>query len=485
MSKDISRRQALALGLAGAGSLAVGVAGLGARGWPPSGTPSTNRTEGPSATWAEPAVLTSAQGVLDVELRLAPTQVQIGDQMATMLTYNGTVPGPTLHLRPGDLLRVHLVNDLDEATNLHTHGLLVSPAGNSDNPFVRVGPGESFDYAIELPDDHPQGIFWYHPHHHGLVADQVFAGLYGAIVVDDADWTASPPRVVVVSDTTISSGRVAQASGMDRMQGRTGRTVLTNGLISPALTAPEGSTQRLLVINACTSRYLDLEHVGHQLRLYGLDSGALSPPPTRTRVVLPPGGRADLGVEVPAGSTTLLAHAYDRGAAGMGMMGGGSLAGSDATILTLTTGGDQVSSAPSAARSAPTDLRDAEVTRSRTLTFSMGMGGMQGMQFLIDGQAFDPERVDQQVRLGTVEEWTIRNSTMMNHPFHLHVWPMQVVETSGARVDAVEVRDVVDVPPGGQTVVRVAFSRYAGSTVYHCHILDHEDLGMMGVIAAQ
>ncbi|MDO8107630.1 multicopper oxidase domain-containing protein [Isoptericola sp. b441] len=84
-----------------------------------------------------------------------------------MVTYNGTVPGPTLRMRPGDRLRVHLANELDEPTNLHTHGLLVSRTDNGDNPFLRVAPGETFDYEITLPADHPPGLFWYHPHHHG------------------------------------------------------------------------------------------------------------------------------------------------------------------------------------------------------------------------------------------------------------------------------------------------------------------------------
>jgi len=107
----------------------------------------------------------------------------------------------------------------------------------------------------------------------------------------------------------------------------------------------------------------------------------------------------------------------------------------------------------------------------------MGMGG--GMTFLIDGREFDPDRVDQTVDIGTVEEWTLVNATMMDHPLHLHIWPMQLVDHDG-----VDVRDVVNVPAGRSVKVRIAFDRFPGRTVYHCHILDHEDLGMMGVIQA-
>lgn len=497
MSQEISRRRALGLALAGAGSLAVGLTGLGARGWPPFGAAESS-TAGDAATgtgtgtgagaggWAEPTVLTSTEGVLDVELRAAATRVPVGGQAATMLTYNGTVPGPTLRLHPGDQLRVHLVNDLDEATNLHTHGLFVSASGNSDNPFLRIGAGESFDYRIDLPDDHPRGVFWYHPHHHGLVADQLFAGLYGAIVVDDDE--SAPAHIVMVADTTISQGRVATVSMPERMQGRTGQTVLTNGLVAPELAVPSGSTQRLWVVNACTSRYLDLGLDGQPLQVAGLDSGGYPTPVPMDRLLLAPGNRADLEVEVPAARTSLVAHAYDRGTAGMGMMGRMSSDGSDATVLTLVPAGTDPSPGAEVTRVPPRDLRDVGVDGTRTLTFTMGMGqGMgrgMGMSFLIDGEAFDPDRVDQQVRIGTVEEWTLRNTTMMDHPFHLHVWPMQVIGTSPASSDAPDVRDVVDVPAGREVVVRIAFERYPGSTVYHCHVLDHEDLGMMGTIRA-
>tara|TARA_Y100000817_G_scaffold210580_1_gene165255 strand:- start:396 stop:908 length:513 start_codon:yes stop_codon:yes gene_type:complete len=129
------------------------------------------------------------------------------------------------------------------------------------------------------------------------------------------------------------------------------------------------------------------------------------------------------------------------------------------------------------------DLRQAPVDRRRVLTLDMGAGmGMFGARFVIDGREFDERRVDQRVDLGAIEEWTIRNRSSMDHPFHLHVWPMQLVRLGGRDVESVEFRDVVDVPAGGEVVVRIAFDRFPGRTVYHCHILDHEDLGMMGVV---
>jgi FtsP/CotA-like multicopper oxidase with cupredoxin domain len=110
------------------------------------------------------------------------------------------------------------------------------------------------------------------------------------------------------------------------------------------------------------------------------------------------------------------------------------------------------------------------------------MGGGGGRSFTIDGKSFDPARTDISTKLGRVEDWTITNSSMMDHPFHLHVWPFQVV----ARTDGAPItpgwKDTVNVPAGQSVTVRVPMTDIAGRTVYHCHILDHEDLGMMGVI---
>jgi len=110
------------------------------------------------------------------------------------------------------------------------------------------------------------------------------------------------------------------------------------------------------------------------------------------------------------------------------------------------------------------------------------MGGAGMMGFTINGREFNEARTDTAVAAGSVEEWTLTNRSPMDHPFHLHVWPMQVIEEKGQAVDSVLWQDVVNVPANGRVKVRVAFKDFVGRSVYHCHILDHEDLGMMGVI---
>ena len=486
-----SRRTALTLGGIGAAVVVAGGAGLV---WmqtnqsSPTTTPTTPGTGTPAAPGdqlGEPEVLRSAGGVLDVTLVAAESAVVIGGTSVRALTFNGGVPGPTLVVRPGDVLSVAFQNQLAMPTNLHTHGLHVSPDGISDNVFLRIDPGASADYRYEIPANHPAGVYWYHPHHHGMAADQVFGGLYGAIIVEDpTPIDVTSERVLVISDMTFNSaGQIAAASQADRMNGREGATVLVNGQVAPAMTARPGDRERWRIINACSSRYLDLTLDGQQLQLLGNDSGRFASPQGVTRLALVPGNRADVIVTMAAGSSVLRATPVDRGSAGMG---GNTRSTAVVDLATLdVTGVSSPSTAVEVASVTPRDLRGARVTGSRTLTLAMGGGGMGGggMAFTIDGATFDPATVNQRVALGSVEEWTIVNTSTMDHPFHLHVWPMQVLSVGGNSTSEPTWQDVVNVPARSSSTVRIAFEDFGGTAVYHCHILDHEDNGMMGIIS--
>lgn len=488
----ISRRGALLIGAAAAGAVAVG-GGLAL--WnlvsdqpaPPGGvaaTPETDDAGRPVETFREPDVLRSAGGRLDLELVAAAATATVAGREFRVLAYGGTLPGPTLRVRPGDRVTLRLRNELGAATNLHTHGLVVSPEGDSDNVFTMIEPGASFDYDYRLGTDHPPGVFWYHPHHHGTTAEQLFAGLYGAIIVEGGeDVPVARERLLVIADIRFdASGAVAPATRSDRMLGREGDLVLVNGELVPTLVARPGERERWRIVNACSSRYLRLRLDGQRMQLLGIDGARYAEPRELDEVVLLPGNRADLVVTMAEGDSVLQTLPFDRGS--MGMMGAPASATQGADLATLSVAGaagDSTAAPPPSP--APRDLRTEEVTGRRTVTLAMGGRGMGGgMAFTIDGRAYDHDRTDIEVASGAIEEWTIVNTSTMDHPFHLHVWPMQLVEVDGATVDRVDARDVVPVPAGGRTVVRIAFDGIAGRTVYHCHILDHEDLGMMGVI---
>ena len=485
---NIDRRRALGLLAVGSAGVAAGVAGwMTGLGRPGDGL---DRVAG-GEPMTEPAVLASQDGELNVSLTAAPGAALAG-ATSSVLGFNGASPGPTLRVRPGDVLRVRLANQLQQPTNLHTHGLHVSPKGNGDNPFVSITPGEVFDYTFAIPPDHPSGTFWYHPHRHGYVADQVFGGLAGALIVDGGpDLGVGADRVMLLSDISLDdNGRVLAVGPMDRMMGRQGRLVLLNGQYQPVVTATQGVAERWRLINTCTSRVLSLRLDGHQLTQIAGDGHFLPVPVTRKQVVLAPGNRADVVVDPSAqGRFTLWTDPYDRGSLGMmgmmGMMGGGgSTTASDPVALaTVAVSGSNRTSPPLPAALPAPALPSGPVNTQRTVSFQMQMGmAVGGMRWTIDGRAFDAQRTDQAVQLGATEEWLVTNTDSMDHPFHLHVWPFQVLATSTAPGTEQSLRDVVLVPARGWAQLRVHFADFAGRTVYHCHILDHEDTGMMATI---
>ncbi|WP_105036501.1 multicopper oxidase family protein [Cryobacterium aureum] len=497
---DISRRNALILGGVGIGGVAIGGTGFVVN---QESRRHAALEAAPGVALVQPDELRSSAGILTVSLESSPQQVSIAGRDVRALSYNGGVPGPTLRVRAGDTLSVSLRNGLADPSNLHVHGLHVSPENNSDNMFVTVAAGDSFDYQYELPANHPPGVYWYHPHHHGFVADQVFGGLYGAIIVEDPDpIPASRERVLVISDITLdSAGTIPAATAMEKMSGREGDFVLVNGQVTPRMNARPGERERWRIVNACVSRYLRLRLDGQQMSLLGIDSGRFEAAHEVSEVVLAPGNRADLLVTATAGTSVLRAHTYDRGSSGGMMMGGGTSASADDVALAtfIVTGDDVAPVAATPVQPVPRDLRTATVTARRELIFAMGMGGNMGggmagntsndmgggmMSATINGQVFDATRIDTTAQFGSVEEWLLTNTSPLDHPMHLHVWPMQIVEQSGRRVDTIMWQDVVNIPARSTVRVRIAFDDFSGRTVYHCHILDHEDSGMMGIITA-
>ncbi len=489
---ELNRRQVIILGGIGAGVVVAGGAAVvlsqsvGNPGSPTaSSSPPSAGTPSALGTLREPAALASSEGRLVLDLTAAPTTVEIDGTAVRALTYNGGLPGPTLRLKAGDRVELTFANRLDAPTNLHTHGLVVSPEGNSDNVFVRIDPNSTHDYVYELGEDHPPGVFWYHPHHHGISAEQLFGGLYGAIIVEDPDESvieAARERVLVISDIGFdAAGTIDSASNMVRMQGREGDVVMVNGQVGATMLAQPGERERWRVVNACASRYLRLRLDGQSLTLLGIDGARYEKPRDVEEVVLMPGNRADLLVTMSEGESLLRTLPFDRGNSGMGAPASNT---TGADLATLTVAGTAVLDASPVSQQPPQrDLRLEAITARRTVTLAMGgMGLGGGMSFTIDGKEFGHDRIDIEVESGAIEEWTIVNTSTMDHPFHLHVWPMQLIEANGATVPGIDYQDVVPVPARGSAVVRIAFEGLTGTTVYHCHILDHEDQGMMGII---
>jgi len=494
---EISRRAVVTGGAIVAGAAVLGGAGF----W--FGTNAdrifNGGKGGGSATGAagtEPARLISSGGKLHVDLVASRTEHSIDGQTAQLMTYNGTLPGPTWVAHPGDTITVNFTNNLGEPTNLHTHGFHVSSMGNSDNIMVHIAPGESFNYEYKLADDHPTGLFWYHPHNHGNVTNQLFAGLYGAILITPKDAPAvDAERVLVLSDISLGAdGQPATPNMMSQMMGREGDILMVNGQVQPVYSAHAKGVERWHIVNSCASRYMNLSVQGAKATIIGKDSGQVARPYTPESFVIAPGNRIDLIVELGEGTVDLKYTTVPH--PDMAGMSNGATYKNYPLASFTPNGAASVSSVPAIATSAGIDLRKQTPAAKRTFTLKMpgmGSGSMGGMmdggsmegKFTINDQAFNMDVINTTVTMGTVEEWTIINTSTMAHPFHLHVWPMQVLQIGPDAQADVQYQDVVNVPAKNQTTVRVYFNEFPGTTVYHCHILDHEDLGMMGSLEAK
>ncbi|MEY4985615.1 MAG: hypothetical protein RLZZ359_501 [Actinomycetota bacterium] len=503
--KAISRRTVLIGGGAAVGAVALAAGGFYA------GTLMNGRAAAAAATTGEPKVIRSKNGQLIVDLVASPSITEIDGQKVETFTYNNSLPGPTLVARPGDKITVNFTNNLDESTNLHAHGLHVSPEGNSDNVMLDIKAGETFTYEYQLGADHPTGISWYHPHLHGQAANQLFAGLYGAIYVENDDPVeVNRERVLVISDIDFGTdGKILKPGMMALMMGREGKRILVNGQVTPNYEAEVNALERWRIINSCSSRYVHLHFDGADLTVLGLDAQPHPTPVKTDELILAPGNRADVLAQLGSKPVNIafdsIVHPDSMSAPEIGR-----------TLATITPTGNTAAKVAglTGALAALPSLSDAKVDAKRKFTLAMpdmmaGMGAMHsngnnsgnnmsGMNhdmsnmgdmnmngmFTINGESFDHLKVNTKVSLGTVEEWTIVNTSNMNHPFHLHVWPMQVVSINGEPVDQPVWKDVVDIRYQSETVVRINFEKFAGKTMYHCHILDHEDQGMMGVIQA-
>lgn len=445
--------------------------------------------------FAEPPLRVSQNGLLDTTLTARRGPVRLGDRQATSTIYDDAFTGPTLRVRAGERLRVALTNQLDQVTNLHTHGLHVSPSGNSDNIFLTVQPGETVQYEYAIPADHPAGLYWYHPHGHGVSDAQVFGGMAGALIVEGEldrlpGIAGLPERLLILQAANIDTQGVVQVGdeGPDFPLLKT-----VNGLLNPTLTIRPGETQRWRIGNLSADTYFLLRLDGHTLQVIGNDGNPLAAVWPQEQLLLPPGKRYEVLVQGgPAGSYALRTLPYDRGRVSMG----GPIE-PEGVLATLVSAGDAVAPQPLPTTLLPfTDLRGASVDMRREITFDappladmggmsgMGMSGGQAMQpiFQVNGRVYDPNRVDTTVRLGTTEEWTIRNTSDQVHPFHIHVNPFQVMAINDQPVEARSYEDTVNLPRLGSVTMRTRFLDFPGKFVYHCHILMHEDNGMMAVI---
>ncbi len=423
-------------------------------------------------TFVSPPEIVSSNGMLSATLTAGTTMVRIGDRAVLAGVYNGLYVPPTLRVRPGDTIKLKLVNRLGMPTNLHYHGLEVSPLGRSDNVFVHVGTNEVFDYEVATPRNHSAGLYWYHAHQHGLSESQVGGGMSGGLIVDGIldpfpVLKGIKERVMLLKDSAINGDAIGQKDD----PARSTRTL--NGLINPTVKIRPGETQFWRIGNIGANAYYRLELEGHTLYTIAQDGNRLNQIVELKEIVLPPSSRVEVLVRGGApGTYKFRSLAFDTGPQGD--------QNPEVTLATVIAEGPAQQPIPLPAKLPPVaDLRKQPVAHEREIVFSEGPG-----QFFINGKQFDMDRVDTTVNLGDVEEWTIRNASDEMHTFHIHQLDFQVVEVNGRPVPFIGVQDNVNVPVRGVVKILVPFTDpvIVGKFVYHCHILSHEDKGMMAVI---
>ncbi len=477
------------------------------------GCPSFPDALGPELPIAN--VISSRNGVLDAVLRVQFAALTLGDRTINTRSYNGTLPGPLLRVRPGDVLRISLLNGLPDntdgepfdinvphnpnTTNLHTHGLHVAPSGNSDNALIDVEPGTDFDYEIVLPASHPPGTFWYHPHRHGSVSTQMFGGMAGAIIVeggadDVPEIAAAQERVMLFQEIRVNDdGEVISVGpnlfGTENQHMFSGGTVFrtVNGATNPVITMAPGEVQRWRLINGNVTEYMNLAITGHDMHLIAWDGITLEVPLILPNLELSPGNRADVLIKARGAGAYQITSTGGHGFGGMMMnpMGTGNGFGARVTLANLLVEGAAADMALPGMLPVPLALptiTTQEIVGNREITLSVGMNDISFPRFLIDGLPFDPTRIDHAVFLGDAEEWTIRNLSMMDHPMHFHTNFIQVTGINGRTLQTPRWADTVSVPANGSVTIRMRFEDFRGVTPLHCHILTHEDLGMMQLI---
>ena len=473
----LNRRQFMALGAAGVGVALVG-------NW--LGQDISTQPL-PSSSANTVPVYQSSNGLLELDLSASESPVNLGNKQAYLLTYNGQVPAPRLEANPGDKVKIHFTNNLSQPTNIHYHGLHIPITGNADNVFLQIEPGEQLTYEFTIPQNHPAGTFWYHPHLHGLVAEQLFGGLAGLFIVRGLDEIpeikAAQEEFLVLQDFALDDdGRLMDSSHMSLMMGREGEIITVNGRVNPNLDLPEGGLLRLRILNASPSRFYRLALEEHKLYQIATDGNSLNEPLEVDELLLTPGQRVDVLVKgnKESGQYRLLNLPYERG--GMGMMGGRGMMGEDSdtpqSLATVNYGSAVESLSIPTKLASISALPESQIVKRFELNH--GMSPSVGMAFLINGEVYNHDRLNTQVKLNTIEDWEIANTGMMDHPFHVHNNAFQVVSRNGQPESLLAWRDTVLVKRGETVRIRIPFRDFAGKTVYHCHVLDHEDLGMMG-----
>jgi|TARA_R100001369_G_scaffold27895_2_gene50109 FtsP/CotA-like multicopper oxidase with cupredoxin domain len=440
-----------------------------------------------------PLLDATASGAFELLARAGETNF-LGQNASETWGFNDqSFLGPTLRLATDSLTKASVRNALDEPFSLHWHGLLVS--GQTDGgPHQPIAPDDT--WSVDLNIDQPPATAWYHSHTHLRTANHVQKGLAGVMqLTDGRDDERGLPSEYGTDDLTLviqdrrfdRRGRAEYDPGMhDRMTGFTGDVILVNGQFGKRAVVPQGIV-RLRLLNGSNARIYDLSsRAGREMHLVATDAGFLDRPIALNSLRLAPGERAEVLLDFTDGAGDLLIGSSSASGGMMGGMMGG--AGSDSfDILPISVDLSQrgrLDRIPDTIGGTLPDLDIRNATR-RDITLESGMGGMfrRGRnQHSINGQSFDMDRLNFSVQRGATEIWAIDGQTMA-HPFHVHGVRFQVLSENGGPVSNRNRGWKDTVLVDGRAEIAMRFDQLASAAtpfMFHCHILEHEDGGMMG-----
>ena len=428
----------------------------------------------------QPSEIRSHNGVLDATLTAAPGTVQLGRSHIPRLSLQQRLPAASAQNAHRRRHANSFKNDLpDDPSNLHFHGMGVSPKGTATMSLSMFIPGQDFQYEVNIPlrDRQGPGLFWYHPHAHGVVAKQMLGGMSGGIVVDGFE-----NYFPVLKDLPERFLFIKHVEHADR------EIVSINGQVNPAVAIRPGEVQFWRIAHIGATLFIKFRVEGMPLYVVATDGHPLSLPQRMTEFFVGPGQRIDaIVIGPPAGEYPMRTIPFQNQA--------WRAPDPAQQIATIVTSGAQAPAQvkrhrdyASARASRTVDRRDThrpDCSPSHARLFTDGRP-----ETLHDrGQVVDENRIDQTVKLGDTEEWTVVNTDQQYHSFHIHQTAFLVTEINGVPQNEDSLRDTFSMPPAtdiGPSSLKVIIPFtdpvIVGRFVYHCHAVDHEDKGKMGVV---
>ena len=397
-----------------------------------------------------------------------------GNLKTSTLGYNGSYLGPLLRMRKGEQVNIKVKNSLTDPTTIHWHGLVVDGAQDG-GPHQGIKPGETWSPSFTV--DQSAATLWFHPHLMGTTANQVYYGLAGLIYIEDevSDRLNLPKTYGVNDIPLIVQDRSFNSDGSfsyltDMMGVVPGDSVLVNGTLNPSLTVPKENI-RFRLLNASNSENFNFRFSdGSAFAQIASDGGFLAAPVNLNSIFLAPGERAEIVIDF--SKTT---------------RGNVSLMAGNKEILKVNLTG-QAHGNTEVPASLTQIIPIPAGSNPPTRYFNLQSMGIEGT---INGKYFDMNRIDEIVRLNETEIWIIRTTGGMmmqsgGHPFHVHGTQFQIISRNGRNPSPSEqgFKDTVFVNLGEEVAIRVRFT-HPGEFMYHCHILEHEDHGMMGQFIVQ